>query len=43
MEIKVETMEDEEVLPKEVIADSELVLQLLKNLSLQDNLDSYDN
>jgi hypothetical protein len=43
MEIEVETMEDEEVLPKEVIADSDLVLQLLENISLQDNLNSYDN
>jgi len=43
MEIEVETMEDEEVLPKEVIADSDLVLQLLKNIFLQDNLDSHSN
>ena len=43
MEIEVETIEDEEVLLKEVIADSDLPLQLLKNISLQDNLNSYDN
>ena len=43
MEIEVEATEDDEVMPKEVVADSDLVLQLLENISLQDNLDSHDN
>jgi hypothetical protein len=43
MEIEMEAIEDDEVLPKEVVADSNLVLQLLENISLQDNLDSHDN
>jgi hypothetical protein len=35
----VETYEDLEELPREVVTDSDLVLQLLENLSLQDDID----
>ena len=40
MEIEVEGVEHDEVLPNEVVADSDLILQLLENISLKDNLDS---
>jgi hypothetical protein len=44
MEIEGEAIEHDEVLAKEVVADSDLVLQLLENISLQeDNLDSCNN
>ena len=36
-------MEDEEVSAKEVIADSDLVIQLLENISLQDDLGMVTN
>lgn len=43
MNIEVEEIDEDEVFPKEIVTDSDLVLQLLKNISVQDNLDSHDN
>ena len=43
MEVKEEELEHDEVVPKEVVVDSDLILQLLKNISVQDTLDNHSN
>jgi hypothetical protein len=43
MEVEEEETEHDEVLPKEVVVDSDLILQLLENISVQDTLDNHSN
>ena len=43
MEVEEEETEHDEVVLKEVIVDSDLILQLLKNISVQDTLDNHSN
>ena len=43
MEVEEEETEHDEVVLKEVIIDSDLILQLLKNISVQDTLDNHSN
>ena len=43
MEVEEEDTERDEELPKEVVVDSDLILQLLENISIQDTLDNHSN
>ena len=43
MEVEEEDTERDEELLKEVVIDSDLILQLLENISIQDTLDNHSN
>ena len=43
MEVEEEDTERDEELLKEVVVDSNLILQLLENISIQDTLDNHSN